>query len=151
MPQLRSGVRRGRQPAAAALGTDENKGEAPSNKPTGPSGGKRTPVKRNNNIGSGNKDKEAVVLVDGCAEGEGGNDDVALKETASFRVGENCNRVEEVKEDVAEKKMDDGDSGGRPSEKGLGADDEGSTAPLPERVRCIKLYTIFLYLRYTDL
>lgn len=30
--------------------------------------------------------------------------------------------------------MDEFDSGGRSGDKGLGADDEGSTAPLPERV-----------------
>lgn len=35
--------------------------------------------------------------------------------------------------------MDEFDSGGRGSDKGLGADDEGGTAPLPERVSVICL------------
>jgi hypothetical protein len=38
-------------------------------------------------------------------------------------------------EEVAEKKMDEHDSGGgRSADKGPGADDEGSTAPLPDKV-----------------
>lgn len=45
-------------------------------------------------------------------------------------------------EEVAEK-MDECDSGGRGSDKGLGAEDEGSTAPLPERVSYIYLIWTF--------
>ncbi|KAK6129677.1 hypothetical protein DH2020_036543 [Rehmannia glutinosa] len=127
MPQLRSGARRGLRP-------DPCKGKPPSNKATGRTAGKRTAGKRNNNIGTGNKDKE-VVVVDGGDSRER-NGDAALRETASFKVGDNnCNRVKEVREDAADKKMDDGDSGGRGSEKGLGAEDEGTTAPVPERVQ----------------
>ena len=38
-------------------------------------------------------------------------------------------------EGIANKKMDDYDSGGgRSADKGTGAEDEGSTAPLPEKV-----------------
>ncbi|KAL0330381.1 UNVERIFIED_CONTAM: Casein kinase-like protein HD16 [Sesamum radiatum] len=50
---------------------------------------------------------------------------IARKRTAGSRGS--------VKAEVAEK-MDEYDSGGRGSGKGLGAEDEGSTAPLPERV-----------------
>lgn len=39
-----------------------------------------------------------------------------------------------LREVVAEKKMDEYDSGGRSADKGPGAEDEGSTAPLPEKV-----------------
>ncbi|XP_042498035.1 casein kinase 1-like protein HD16 isoform X2 [Macadamia integrifolia] len=38
-------------------------------------------------------------------------------------------------EEVGEKKMDDYDSGGRSADKAPGAEDEGSTAPLPEKVQ----------------
>lgn len=41
-----------------------------------------------------------------------------------------------LREEVAEKKMDEYDSGGRSGDKGPGAEDEGSTAPLPEKVSC---------------
>lgn len=37
-------------------------------------------------------------------------------------------------EEVAVKRMDEYDSGGRSADKGPGAEDEGSTAPLPEKV-----------------
>ncbi|EOY29783.1 Casein kinase I protein [Theobroma cacao] len=40
-----------------------------------------------------------------------------------------------LREEVAEKKMDEYDSGGRSGDKGPGAEDEGSTAPLPEKVQ----------------
>ncbi|GFQ07008.1 casein kinase i homolog 2 [Phtheirospermum japonicum] len=131
MPQLRSGVRtdRRRRPAASP-GT--NKGETPSEKATErTAAGEQTAGKRSNEDGSGDKDKE-VVLVDGSGER---NDNSALKETTSFKVGDNCDRVEVVKVEAAEKEMDEFDSGGRGSDKGLGAEDDGGTAPLPERVQ----------------
>ncbi|KAK9208148.1 hypothetical protein WN944_000502 [Citrus x changshan-huyou] len=40
-----------------------------------------------------------------------------------------------LREEVAVKKMDEYDSGGRSADKGAGAEDEGSTAPLPEKVQ----------------
>ncbi|XWS17690.1 hypothetical protein CRYUN_Cryun33cG0089000 [Craigia yunnanensis] len=40
-----------------------------------------------------------------------------------------------LREEVAEKKMDEYDSGGGSGDKGPGAEDEGSTAPLPEKVQ----------------
>lgn len=44
-------------------------------------------------------------------------------------------RVLRGEKEVAEKKMDEHDSGGgRSADKVPGADDEGSTAPLPEKV-----------------
>lgn len=39
-----------------------------------------------------------------------------------------------LREEVGEKAMDEYDSGGRSADKGAGAEDEGSTAPLPEKV-----------------
>ncbi|KAL0372144.1 UNVERIFIED_CONTAM: Casein kinase-like protein HD16 [Sesamum calycinum] len=127
MPQLRSGVRRGRRTAAP------DKGKTASKKGTGRAAGKRTVGKINKNVDSGDKDK--VVLVVGDGDSGGRNDDAALRKTASFKIEDNNNTVKEVKEEVAEKKMDECDSGGRGSDKGLGAEDEGSTAPVPERVQ----------------
>lgn len=40
--------------------------------------------------------------------------------------------------------MDEYDSGGRSGDKGLGAEDEGSTAPLPERVYLSLLISVFV-------
>lgn len=122
MPQLRSGARTGRSPAVASPVTDPNKGKARTNKATGRTAGKRTAGNKVDNVAGGDKGKDIDV-------------DAALKETASLKVGEDNNRVEEVKEVVAEKKMDECDSGGNGSGKGLGAEDEGSTTPIPERVR----------------
>ncbi|PIN10662.1 Casein kinase (serine/threonine/tyrosine protein kinase) [Handroanthus impetiginosus] len=130
MPQLRSGVRRGRRPTATAPLRDTDKGKAARKKATGRTAGKGTARKRNNNVVSGNKDIEVVVVEDGAER----NDDAALTGVALVKVGNNNTRVEEVGEEVAEK-MDECDSGGRGSDKGLGADDEGSTAPVPERVQ----------------
>lgn len=148
MPQLRSGVRRGRRPAVAVPRPDPNKGKTRSNKATGRTAGKRTTGNRDNNVASGNKDKEVVVVVDDGGGGDSGerNIDAALKETAALKVGDNNNRAEEVKEEVAEKKMDECDSGGHGSDKGLGAEDEGSTAPIPERVRKINCLRVFFYI-----
>ena len=51
-----------------------------------------------------------------------------------------------VREEVAEKEMDECDSGGRSGDKGVGADDEGSTAPLPEKVgEWLSLFVSFFF------
>ncbi|KAG6739418.1 hypothetical protein POTOM_057014 [Populus tomentosa] len=63
---------------------------------------------------------------------------VRLSNTTPFRkeLLEEEARVLRGEEEVAEKKMDEHDSGGgRSADKGPGADDEGSTAPLPEKVQ----------------
>jgi PHD/YefM family antitoxin component YafN of YafNO toxin-antitoxin module len=62
---------------------------------------------------------------------------VRLSDTTPFRkeLLDEGARVLRGEEEVADKKMDEHDSGGgRSAEKGPGADDEGSTAPLPEKV-----------------
>ncbi|XP_011006418.1 PREDICTED: uncharacterized protein LOC105112417 [Populus euphratica] len=63
---------------------------------------------------------------------------VRLSDTTPFRkeLLDEGARVLRGEEEVAEKKMDEHDSGGgRSADKGPGADDEGSTAPLPEKVQ----------------
>jgi hypothetical protein len=62
---------------------------------------------------------------------------VRLSDTTPFRkeLLDEGARVLRGEEEVAEKKMDEHDSGGgRSADKGPGADDEGSTAPLPDKV-----------------
>lgn len=123
MPQLRSGARRGRRTAVAT-----NKGKARAKKVTGGIAGKRTAGKRVDDVVGGKKEKEVVVV--GC--GGDTNVDAAVRGTACLKVGEDSSKLEEVREVV---KMDECDSGGNGSGKGLGAEDEGSTTPIPERVR----------------
>ncbi|XP_073021001.1 casein kinase 1-like protein HD16 [Primulina eburnea] len=114
MPRLRSGARRGRQPAAARLD--------PCQDTQAPVFVRRT----RRTAGRRNKDKEVEVEVDGSG---------VLTETTSDKAVDS-NRVEEVKEEVGEKKMNENNSGARGSgDKGAGPEDEGTTAPLPERVQ----------------
>lgn len=138
MPQLRSGPRRGRRPAVAAPGPDRNKGKARTDKATGRASGKRTAGNRVDDVaggGGGDKDKEVLVADSGGGAGGEVNVDAVVRETASLKVGEDNNiNLEEVREDVEEKKMDECDSGGNGS-KGLAAEDEESATPIPERVR----------------
>ncbi|KAL8504065.1 hypothetical protein ACS0TY_022702 [Phlomoides rotata] len=133
MPQLRSGVRRGRPPAAAAPRPDQKKGKTRNNKATRRSAGKRTAEDIDFNTGGGTKDKKIVLVAEGGGGGdsEEGNIGSALRKTAQHKVEDSNKGVEEA----AEKKMDECDSGGNGSDKGLGAEDEGSTAPIPERVQ----------------
>ncbi|XP_051129637.1 casein kinase 1-like protein HD16 [Andrographis paniculata] len=122
MPQLRSGVRRGRRPA-------------PRSEPLGKRGTRRAAAgRRTVEDNCNNKEAEEEVFVARDADG-GGNDDAAVKVPEPVKSQENIRVAEEVKEEVAEKKMDECESGGRGSDKGLVAEDEGSTAPLPERVQ----------------
>ncbi|KAA8525242.1 hypothetical protein F0562_007097 [Nyssa sinensis] len=135
MPQLRSGVRRGRpskQPIAIEqAAADKNKKG-------------RTVRTRQRRTAQCKKDKKAVVVVDV-------DDDENVVKVSSHKTttlkGEDKEEVRVLgvagggaevaaaKEEVGEKGMDDYDSAGRSGDKGLGADDEGSTAPLPERVQ----------------
>jgi hypothetical protein len=56
-----------------------------------------------------------------------------------------------LREEVEEKAMDDCDSGGaggRSGDKGPGAEDDGSTAPLPEKVSFYSLISCFVFRFY---
>lgn len=83
------------------------------------------------------KQKEPIVAVDEKKVHGVNNfvDNAAGLETKPPRVQEEeeNNELRVLKEEVAEK-MDEYDSGGRSGDKGPGAEDEGSTAPLPEKV-----------------
>lgn len=167
MPQLRSGVRRGRR------GTAVNKRE-----PSVPEQ-KNKNVRNNNNnnrraaapakravrntrqrrTGGRNIKKEEAadeqpvgvgvgVGVGAFAVGDEGGEN-AVKETASVE-REGAEEKRELvnlnlQEEVGEKEiMDEYDSGGRSGDKGLGAEDEGSTAPLPEKVLTLFLELLLL-------
>ncbi|XP_074579326.1 casein kinase 1-like protein HD16 [Curcuma longa] len=112
MPELRSGPRRGRaqlNPAAKAA-----RGAAPATRRRG-AAARRKEAGDANDLNSPVQQEE-IGLVEG--EGEGRGDPQGNKE-----------------EGVADKRMDEFDSGGRNADKLLGVEEEGSTAPLPERVQ----------------
>lgn len=179
MPQLRSGVRRGRRrppiaaneqessepeqknndkkPAAAAAPAKRTARNTRQKRTTGRKTGGRNNNKNNDANNNSNTAKEeanqtAPVLLGGDNDGQ---DENAVNETpshlrdASPKLGERRGQQGEgeeedkkdlvnlnLKEEVGEKEiMDEYDSGGRSGDKGLPAEDEGSTAPLPERVQ----------------
>uniref|UniRef100_M1BLG1 non-specific serine/threonine protein kinase n=1 Tax=Solanum tuberosum TaxID=4113 RepID=M1BLG1_SOLTU len=115
MRQLRSSVRKGREPIVPNVQHAPSPGKDEPDAPT-------TRLRKRgtgNRAGGGRKKKNDVV-----------NGDDAVKEiTLPRRTGEEV-KVEEVE------KMDEHESGGGSGNKGLAAaDDEGSTPPLPERVQ----------------
>ncbi|KAJ9546658.1 hypothetical protein OSB04_019201 [Centaurea solstitialis] len=139
MPQLRSGVRRGR-PSKRPIEKTEPKGvEEEGNK----RGKNKKVVKKTEEVnpqkkGKGRGRKKAIVVV---ADGDGQEKNAVRtpleeeeeKETKPELEIKEKEKKEEEK--VVEKKMDDNDSVAASADKGLGAEDEGSTAPLPERVQ----------------
>lgn len=131
MPQLRSGVRRGRKPIAA-IEPEENNNVNDNRRVTRRTTVARTTRQRGaagNRVGgrkkknTDNEEKEVVPVAD----------EKAVRRTASGEVDKGKKEVEK-KEEVGEKQMDEYDSAGQSGDKGLAAEDEGSTAPLPERV-----------------
>ncbi|KAJ8531374.1 hypothetical protein K7X08_026808 [Anisodus acutangulus] len=155
MPQLRSGVRRGRRPIAAIQPENNNNNEnkrvtrlTTRTRRAAAAGNRAVGGRRKKNNGNNEEIiKEVVVpvvVVDVDVDDE--EEENAVKKTTSFRTGEAEDKdkkkeVEEegvvrvLKEEVGEKQMDEYDSGGRSGDKGLGAEEEGSTAPLPERIQ----------------
>ncbi|GLT85452.1 hypothetical protein SLE2022_036420 [Rubroshorea leprosula] len=129
MPELRTRARRNRapnnpNPNAIVAQPDNNKFTARTRR-------RRTAQNR--------KQKDPIVAVDE-KEINGGNnifDNAARLGAKPFRGKEEEENKElrVLKEEFAEKKMDEYDSGGRSGDKGRGAEDEGSTAPLPEKVQ----------------
>ncbi|KAF3631474.1 putative histidine-containing phosphotransfer protein 4-like [Capsicum annuum] len=130
MPQLRSGVRRGRRRAIEPEEENNNNNVNDNKRIT-----RRNTAAKNTRQRGGagkivggrnsNKNKEVVPVVD----------EIAVKKTA-IDIADKDKEVEKAKEEeVGEKEMDEYDSGGQSGDKGLGAEDEGSTAPLPERVQ----------------
>ncbi|KAK6268099.1 hypothetical protein QUC31_012259 [Theobroma cacao] len=153
MPVLRSGARRGR----AAAPKQQQQQQQPNPIEEGEAIATRTrrrrkaaeeaaaaaaaPVPKNNNNNNNNNDdknKNKKQRVQGINEKLA----VAAAGAAAVKVEEknNNNRVLEEgeraeKEEVGEKAMDEFDSGGRSNDKGNAGEDEGGTAPLPEKVQ----------------
>ncbi|KAK6772999.1 hypothetical protein RDI58_028237 [Solanum bulbocastanum] len=131
MPQLRSGVRRGRKPIAAIEPevNNDNKNKRVTRRTTVArttrqrgAGGIRVGGRKKK---STDNEKKEVVPV---------GDENTVRRTASREEDKEKKEVEK-EEEVGEKQMDEYDSGGQSGDKGLAAEDEGSTAPLPERVQ----------------
>lgn len=124
MPELRSGVRRGRAHRNPnAIRIEDERVTAVRTRPRRAAQNRRGEVV----VDGGERDvlrglglqatsfEEEEVKVLGATGGGGGSGP--------------------PREEVAEKEMDEYDSGGRSGDKGPGAEDEGSTAPLPEKVQ----------------
>ncbi|CAN6441219.1 unnamed protein product [Victoria cruziana] len=121
MPVLRSGVRKGRAQPRADL----------NGKAAGGGGGGR---RRGGKNGAGARLRSGAARGGGAAAGGSGERDAVGVLENSDR-GENLGVENQGKELVEEAKMEDYDSGGRSAEKVPAAEDEGSTAPLPEKVQ----------------
>ncbi|KAK2661285.1 hypothetical protein Ddye_007818 [Dipteronia dyeriana] len=82
--------------------------------------------------GQNKRQRNEIVVVD--EQNQSSNNIVNVDEvTTPFDDDEG--EVGVLREEVAEETMDDYDSGGRSGDKVPGAEDEGSTAPLPEKVQ----------------
>ena len=137
MPELRSRARRNRAPG------NSNPNRNPIAPPQPPELAVRTRQRRTtaqnrrnrrekNTIGAADETDDVVnkgvgaipetrALIDKEEEDEEGQ----APDAPPFRA---------LREEVGEKAMDEYDSGGRSADKAPGAEDEGSTAPLPEKV-----------------
>ncbi|KAK3213013.1 hypothetical protein Dsin_017719 [Dipteronia sinensis] len=82
--------------------------------------------------GQNKRQRNAIVVVD--EQNESSNNIVNVEE-ATTPFDDDEGELGVLREEVAEETMDDYDSGGRSGDKGPGAEDEGSTAPLPEKVQ----------------
>ncbi|KAK8988689.1 hypothetical protein V6N11_030069 [Hibiscus sabdariffa] len=141
MPVLRRGARRGRAAAQnqQKLSNPIEVGEAIATRTRrrrraeeeAVAAAVAAPLKNDNKVDDGNKDKKQRA--------QGVNEKLAVAAAGEAAVREeeenNKNRVleEAKKEEVGEKPMDEFNSGGRSKDKGNAGEDEGSTAPLPEK------------------
>ncbi|MQM02845.1 hypothetical protein Taro_035615 [Colocasia esculenta] len=117
MPELRSGARRG----GAAPPNQRIQAEGPAAVGTA----RRGRIARNRRAANENK-------ATGTAEA---NEEIKfIEERAEFLGGEGKGGRED-KEGVGERKMVDNDSGARSAEKPPGAEDEGNTTPVPDKVQ----------------
>ena len=146
MPELRSGARRGRAP----------KQQQPNQNPIEGGGAIATRTRRRRAAAESPKNDQAVnenvVAVEAPAAAREADNRV-LVEPLGVGVGVGGGGAGDIggggggggREEVGEKPMDD--SGG---DKAHAGEDEGSTAPLPERVRLLNLDTHDVNLLYID-
>jgi hypothetical protein len=120
MPDLRSGGRAERKETAKVRNNPaEEKSQAPNLNPNS-----------RRRVGTATREETAPVL----AQPDARENQIGLEEG----VGDN-NGVELA---IAEKKMDEFDSGAKSGENRLGGEDEGSTAPLPETVSAFCYFSL---------
>ncbi|CAN6456694.1 unnamed protein product [Victoria cruziana] len=126
MPVLRSGVRKGRGQPHGEL-NDKAEGV----KQAGGRGGRRRGGKSN---GAGGRLRSGATRGRGSATGLGVQGEVAA---ALEKCGPGGSAEVQSREEgfLEEARMADNNSGARSEDKGPGAEDEGSTAPIPERVQ----------------
>ena len=153
MPELRSRARRNRapnnpdpnpitqpQPAAAADDDDENKLSLRTlRQRRGTGQNRRGNSVYNRNNSNKNKKNDAIGGVDDRKIVRAKRSPKVIIETRSLKSKEEEEEEEEeetrvLRQEVEERAMDEYDSGGRSGDKGLAAEDEGSTAPIPEKV-----------------
>ncbi|OMO86647.1 hypothetical protein COLO4_20992 [Corchorus olitorius] len=147
MPELRSHARRNR------ASVNPNPNPNPINLlPQPDSNNKFTVRTRQRRTGQNRKQKDAIVadVDDNKLNDNNGNEQNNILSGAEFETtplgkkeGEDIKELRVLREEVAEKKMDEYDSGGRSGDKGPGAEDEGSTAPLPEKVFYLLDFLLF--------
>ena len=130
MPVLRSGARRGR---AAKQQPNRNpiEGEAIATRTRRRRAAAAAPPKNDQPV------NENVVAAAAPAEEAREAENKVLEEPLRLGGGGRVGR-----EEVGEKPMDDNNSGARSAEKAHAGEDEGSTAPLPERVRLVDLHCV---------
>lgn len=150
MPELRSRARRNRapnnpdpnpithpQPAAAAVDDDDDENKLSlrtlrRRRRTGQNRRGNSVYNRNN---SNNKKKnDAIGGVDDRKNVRAKRSPKVIIETRSFKSEEEEEETRVLRQEVEERAMDEYDSGGRSGDKGLAAEDERSTAPIPEKV-----------------
>lgn len=134
MPELRSRARRNRTSNNHPDPTQDPK--SATQQPSLPK--RRTIRTRNRTTAQNDTNKEAIGVGKRKITAKGG----PIVQTRSFKADEIRYRdqdleVRNLREGVGEKAMDEYDSGGRSADKGPAPEDEGGTAPLPEKVDSI--------------
>ncbi|KAK9983053.1 hypothetical protein SO802_032578 [Lithocarpus litseifolius] len=152
MPELRSRARRNRapnnpdpnpiiqpQPVAAAVDDDddENKLSLRTLRQRRGQNRRGNSVYNSNNSNKKKKKNDAIGGVDDRKIVRAKRSPKVIIETRSFKSKEEEEEEETrvLRQEVEERAMDEYDSGGRSGDKGLAAEDEGSTAPIPEKVQ----------------
>ncbi|KAK8660771.1 hypothetical protein V6N13_051682 [Hibiscus sabdariffa] len=133
MPELRSHARRNR----ASINPNPNPNPNPIDTVPQPDSdnNKVTVRTRQRRAGQIRKQEDAIVAaVDNNELNDTGNGYDNIVIGAGFETTPLGRKDRVLTEQVAEKKMNEFDSGGRSGDKGPGAEDEGNTAPLPEKV-----------------
>ncbi|XVF48583.1 hypothetical protein PTKIN_Ptkin03bG0202200 [Pterospermum kingtungense] len=140
MPELRSRARRNR--ASVNFNPNPNPIHIIPQPDTDFKGNFTVRTRRRRAAKNGKQKGAIVAAVDDNKLNNDGDKDNNIVSGADFKTtpfgrkeGEDNKELRVLREEVAEKKMDEYDSGGRSGDKGPGAEDEGSTAPLPEKVQ----------------